>query len=34
MKEIGTTHWNNPNSGADNSSGFMKTKDILVSVDK
>jgi len=22
MKEIGTTHWNNPNTGADNSSGF------------
>jgi len=22
MKEIGTTHWNSPNSGADNSSGF------------
>jgi len=22
MKEIGTSHWNSPNSGADNSSGF------------
>jgi len=27
MKEIGTIHWNNPNTGADNSSGFSALPD-------